>query len=77
MPSLIFFFILITCLLVIVLISYGEILSWSLIRVQGLIQLLDKLNISTPVESDYLLQYLCISIHPVIKFPQVHWNYLA
>ena len=34
-PLLKFFFILITCLLDIVLILYGEILSWSLMRVKG------------------------------------------
>ena len=35
LPKLIFFFILITCLLDIVLILYGEILSWSLMGVKG------------------------------------------
>ena len=35
-PQLIFFFILITCLLDIVLILLGEIMSWSLIGVKGL-----------------------------------------
>ena len=35
-PILIFFFILITCLLDIVLILLGEILSWSLMGVKGL-----------------------------------------
>ena len=36
MPSLIFLFILITCLLDIVLILEGEIQSWSLVGVKGL-----------------------------------------
>ena len=36
-PSLVFFVILITCLLDIVLILEGEILSWSLMGVKGLI----------------------------------------
>ena len=35
-PKLIFFFTLITCLLDIVLILYGEILFWSLMEVKGL-----------------------------------------
>ena len=35
-PSLIFFFFIITCLLDIVLILQGEILSWSLMKVKGL-----------------------------------------
>ena len=35
LPKLIFFSILITCLLDIVLILYGEILSWSLMGVKG------------------------------------------
>ena len=35
-PKLIFFFILITCLVDIVLILLGEILSWSLMGVKGL-----------------------------------------
>ena len=34
-PLLIFFFILITCLIDMVLILWGEILSWSLMEVQG------------------------------------------
>ena len=37
-PKLIFFFILITCLVNIVLILQGEILSWSLMEVKGLTQ---------------------------------------
>ena len=49
-PSLIFFFILITCLLDIIQIVEGEILSWSVVGLKGLIYKYSSINKFLEVE---------------------------
>ena len=59
-PSLIFFFILITCLFDIVLMLWGEVLSWSLMGVKGL----SPIQMVMIIDDSFNFHSLCIQTVP-------------
>ena len=71
MPSLIFLFILITCLLDIVLILEGEIQSWSLMGVKGLSSKQKELRITRSCTFEFktiIMQFFWERLRPFLAF---------